>query len=90
MEKTIKPTSLWDRIKDALAALRGKPHHYMSLGVEVKRCSDCQQELVERILERLHQRCEKSEGQYGVFAPGLNLAIDIVSEEASKNERRKF
>lgn len=46
MGKTIKPTSLGDRIKEAITALRGKPHHSMTLGVEVKRCSECDREEV--------------------------------------------
>lgn len=45
MSKTIKGTSFMNRIKDAIDALRGKPHHSMTLGIEVKRCKDCTREM---------------------------------------------
>ena len=44
MSKTITGTTIKDRIKDAIEALRGKPHHSMTLGIEVKRCRECERD----------------------------------------------
>lgn len=37
----IKKITIWGRIRDAAHALRGKPAHGITLGVEVKRCDQC-------------------------------------------------
>ena len=37
----VKKTTFWDRLKNAAKAFRGKPLSSITLGLEVKRCDEC-------------------------------------------------
>lgn len=41
MSKLITGRNIFDRIKDATRAFRGKPARSIQLGIEVKKCSEC-------------------------------------------------
>lgn len=40
--KDVKKTTLWDRLRNAARAFKGKPVGSISFGLEVKRCSECE------------------------------------------------
>ena len=42
MNKIIKGGTFGQRIKAAVRAFQGKPAHTISLGLEIKRCSECE------------------------------------------------
>ena len=37
----VKKTALWDRLRNAARAFKGKPVSSISFGLEVKRCDKC-------------------------------------------------
>ena len=59
----MKKSTFMNRIRNAWRALRGKPASSITLGVEVKRCSEC-------------ERCEPREGKWveGDYGETLKLA----------------
>ena len=50
---TISQTTLMDRIKNAIRAFQGKPIQSISLGVDVKRCDECEYKADGNIREHL-------------------------------------
>lgn len=39
--KKVKKTTIWDRIRNASRALRGKPADSIEIGMVIKRCDQC-------------------------------------------------
>ena len=77
-------TTLRDRIKDAINALRGKPHHSMTLGLEIKRCDKCSRPDLDPIKQRIQADIKISRDNYGCegeYRAGLYRALDIIGEE---------
>lgn len=81
-------TTLRDRIKDAINALRGKPHHSMTLGLEIKRCDKCNRPDLDPIKQRIQAAIKESRDNHGFidgeFRAGLYRALDIIEEEAKR------
>ena len=50
---TINRITLMDRIKNAIRAFRGKPIQSISLGIDVKRCDECEHKADGNIREHL-------------------------------------
>lgn len=50
---TIGQTTLMDRIKNAIRAFQGKPIRSISLGIDVKRCDECEYKVDSGIREHL-------------------------------------
>ena len=49
----VKKTTLWDRLKAAARAFKGKPVGSLTFGLEIKRCDECE----------YHKRCKDMEGE---------------------------
>ena len=38
---TVKKTTLWDRLKNAARAFRGKPANHLTMNLGIRRCDQC-------------------------------------------------
>ena len=52
-ENKIKRTTLLDRLKNAIRAFQGKPIQSISLGIDIKRCDECEHKADGNIREHL-------------------------------------
>lgn len=98
----VKKTTLWDRLKAAARAFKGRPVSALTLGVEVKRCDkcergDCTQCCYKQEFEKLmalpccNDCRERTRGRCG-YAPlvgervRINCPLWVPENEADKAE----
>lgn len=81
----VHKTTLKDRIKAAIAAFKGKPAGFLSYGIRVTRCEDCNRRDLSRIVNLIGREIEKSYScREAEYRAGLHKALDIIGEEAHR------
>lgn len=82
----VHKTTIKDRIKKAIAALRGKPVETITYGIKVTQCKNCDRRDISRIVTDIGIEIEESQ-QYGCemeYRAGLYKALEIIEEEAHR------
>lgn len=80
----VHKTTIKDRIRNAVAAFRGKPLQSLTYGVEVRRCDKCERVDPNIIINEIEKELDESRN-YGCemeYRAGLYRALDIVEKEA--------
>lgn len=82
----VHKTTIKDRIKKAVAALRDKPAETITYGIKVTRCKECDRRDLSRIVTRIGRELEESHtnGYEAEYRAGLYKALDIIEEEAHR------
>lgn len=77
-------TTIKDRIKKAIAALRDKPAETISYGIKVTQCSKCDRTDLSRIVARINKEIEENQilnsREVAAYREGLYKALEIIEE----------
>lgn len=76
----VKKTTLTDRIKNAWRAFCGKPASSLSLGIDVKRCDECDRDAIESALDNSTKEFLKLHDEY------QNAKTELVNTKAIIDE----
>lgn len=84
----VHKTTIKDRIKNAIAALRDKPAKTISYGVKVTMCKECDRRDLSRIVHRIGREIEENQRVAfdggAAYRAGLYKALEIIEEEAHR------
>lgn len=84
----VHKTTIKDRIKKAIAALRDKPAETITYGIKVTRCKECDRGDLSWIVNRIGREIEENRREAfdggAAYRAGLHKALEIIEEGAHR------